>query len=230
MRYELKILFSPGAQSEILHRLASSSWMLREIYHQRQVNNIYFDTLEYSDYLASVNGRDFRKKFRLRWYGPLYGPADPTLEMKYKRGWEGGKHSCPLPSFFLETLDIHPYFQDLRQKLPQFSPEDQAVLGELLSRNPVLVNCYQRRYFLSANEKFRLTLDEEMSFYDYFHCQNQGGPVSQDPKVLLEVKFDPQDYPEAILLLDELQYRVHKNSKYVNGMESVLYHNHPLPF
>lgn len=233
MRYELKIIFSQGEQWKIEQRLLSSPYFIKEIFHPRQVNNIYFDTVNYSDYISAVQGAEFRKKYRVRWYGDLWEKvSEPQLELKYKRGWEGGKEAFSLPDFTLQDLDIGEYFQNLREKLADYKPEEQAMLGELFGRNPVLLNSYQRKYFQTADEKFRFTLDEAMVFYDVHSCI-QGHcdfPVSCDPKILLEVKFDSDLVEEGSLLLNQLGFRLSKNSKYVNGIDSVVYHKHPMPF
>ncbi len=233
MRYELKIIFSQGEQWKIEQGLLSSPYFIKEIFYPRQVNNIYFDTVNYSDYISAIQGAEFRKKYRIRWYGELWDKVTaPVLEMKYKRGWEGGKEAFSLPEFSLETLDVGGYFQSLRENFSDYSPEQQAMLGELFGRNPALVNSYQRKYFQTADEKFRFTLDEGMDFYDVHSCL-QGRcemPVSRDPKVLLEVKFDSDLVEEGTVLLNHLGFRLCKNSKYVNGIESVVYHKHPMPF
>lgn len=232
MRYELKMVFTQGEQGKILQTLFSSPCLIREIYHPRQVNNIYFDSLNYSDYISAIHGTEFRKKYRIRWYGELFQEnISPVLEMKYKRGWEGDKKNLPVPTFTLQDFSCEDYYQDLREQFQDNEPEGQQMLGELFSRIPVLVNTYQRRYFETAEGKFRFTLDEEMTFHDVHNClQGLDTPISQDPKVLLELKFDASLVAEGSQLLNQLGFRISKNSKYVNGIESVVFHKHPMPF
>lgn len=233
MRYELKFIFQQGDQGKIIQKLFSSPYIIREIHEKRQINNIYFDTLNYSDYLSATNGAEFRKKYRIRWYGELDQlVSDPQLELKFKRGWEGGKDSFLLPSFTLDSLNMRDYFRQLQDSFGSYTPEHQQMLGELFSRNPVLINSYQRSYYQTADEKFRFTLDETMRFYDYFSCTSGKNTnfVSEDPKVLLELKFDSELTAEGTQLVDRLGLRISKNSKYVNGVDSVFFHKHPMPF
>ena len=39
----------------------------REVFQQRKINNIYFDTVGYNDYFDNVLGVSDRKKIRIRW-------------------------------------------------------------------------------------------------------------------------------------------------------------------
>ncbi len=232
MRYELKMVFPQGEQGNIQRNLLSSPCMIQEIYQKRQINNVYFDTLNYSDYLDTCRGAAYRKKFRMRWYGDLFQDAHPNLEMKFKRGWEGGKISFPFPHFSLEGNSMNAYFSLLLANFSAYYPDEQEVLGEFLGRNPVLVNSYQRQYFQTADGDFRFTLDDAMFFYDYGTCvaSRYALPCSQDPKVVLELKFQSDQADRATLLLNQLGYRLSKNSKYVNGIDSVFFHKHPMPF
>lgn len=232
MRYELKILFPVFEKDTILRNLFSNSLMIREIYHERQINNIYFDSLGYSDYLANLHGDALRKKYRIRWYGELHQKAlEPTLELKYKQGLVGGKKFVKLPDFSFNSDFSHcDYFALLRKTFSEYSDEQQHMLGELLSRNPVLVNTYKRRYFLTANEKYRLTIDIDMN---YSHFDNAKILTPQrfgcaEPNVVLEIKFESENVDGATKLINELGYRIYKNSKYVNGINNVLYGMQPV--
>lgn len=229
MRYELKILFSPLEKEGMLKRIFSHPSLIREIYEERQINNIYFDTGGYSDYLASVNGSDIRKKYRIRWYGALNQEKTAALlELKYKKGMVGGKKIVTIPSFSTtHSFDSITYFQELRQKFPHFSPEEQFMVGELLGRTPTVLNTYTRRYFVTADETFRFTLDENMHFYSLLLDQVPT-EVGVDKNLLIEVKFEEENVREARDLIHSLGLRVGKNSKYVNGVNLVLYGSEPL--
>lgn len=229
MRYELKIVFPVFEKDNILKKMFSNSSMIREIYHERQINNIYFDSLGYSDYLANLHGAALRKKYRIRWYGELHQDIlAPTLELKYKQGLVGGKKYVKLPSFsFNSEFSYYDYFSMLRENFAEYSDEQQFMLGELLSRNPVLVNTYKRRYFLTADEKYRLTLDEDMQFYNFNSAKETSCHTFSytDPNILSEIKFEPENLDGAAKLVNELGYRIYKNSKYVNGINCVLYNS-----
>ena len=60
-----------------------NTFLFREVFHERQVNNIYFDTAAYNDYFDNVLGVSDRKKIRIRWYGDTFGAIKkPKLEIK----------------------------------------------------------------------------------------------------------------------------------------------------
>ncbi|MFI3250374.1 MAG: polyphosphate polymerase domain-containing protein [Eubacteriales bacterium] len=220
MRYELKILFPKEEKEQMLAKL--SSLFISEIYHERQVNNIYFDTVGLSDYSASINGADTRKKYRIRWYGKLaQKEVNSLLELKYKKGMIGDKKFVSLPTFSMASaFDYTKIFQEIRHHFNTYTPEEQFLLGELLGRTPAVINTYQRRYFSTKDEKFRITLDESMDFYATMF---QSPPVycGSHEQLLLEIKFDQNHPKEAGDLVNSLGLRVGKNSKYVNAINCV---------
>lgn len=226
MRYELKIVLPKQSKQELLNRLRCSKYLIKEIYANRQINNIYFDTTNFTDYLATVNGNDIRKKYRIRWYGDLSREdVQPHLECKYKKGLAGGKEICNLlPMNLDENFNYLDYFSLIRRRFHTLDDTQQFMVGELLSRHPVLINTYDRQYFLTADEKIRLTIDDNMNFYGYSPINFSKTPIlsMQDQNIILEVKFDVGDVDIARNLINDLGYRLGKNSKYVNGINSIL--------
>ncbi len=225
MRYELKIVLPKHSKQELLTKLRCSKYFIKEVYTNRQINNIYFDTINFTDYLATVNGNDIRKKYRIRWYGELYRPdISAHLECKYKKGLAGGKNICNLlPMNLDENFNYLDYFALLKRRFHTIDDNQQFMVGELLSRVPVLLNTYERQYFLTADQKFRLTIDENMKFYQYSPINFSKTPIliHQDQNIVLEIKFDVDDLSGARDLVHDLGYRLGKNSKYVNGINAV---------
>lgn len=226
MRYELKIVLPQHSKQELLTKIRCSSGLIKEIYHKRQVNNIYLDTTNYNDYLASVNGNDIRRKYRIRWYGVLAQDSiTPNLECKYKKGMSGGKEMCKLlPMNLGEDFNYIDYYSLLRRRFHTQDDTQQFMIGELLCRHPVLINTYDREYYQTADGKYRLTIDENMLFYQYNRMNFSENPIISlaDTNIILEVKFDVSDIDGARQLINELGYRLGKNSKYVNGINSIL--------
>ena len=68
-RYELKIPFENTPVFQIRRYVNLHPMLFREVYPLRQVNNIYFDTQEYVLLQHHIDGNQYRKKLRLRWYG-----------------------------------------------------------------------------------------------------------------------------------------------------------------
>lgn len=226
MRYELKIVLPQYLKQDLLTRLRCSKYFIKEIYHDRQINNIYFDTTNYTDYLASVNGSDERKKYRIRWYGDFKKDyITPHLECKYKKGLAGGKNMCEILPINLDDEFNHlEYYALLKRRYHTLDSNQQYMIGELLSRNPVLINTYHRQYFITADEKYRLTVDDNMLFYDYNSINFSKTPIisTADTNIILEIKFDVNDIDGAKKLVNDIGYRLGKNSKYVNGIKGIL--------
>ncbi len=60
-------------------------------YPDRQVNNVYFDSFDYSAFAENLSGVSSRTKVRYRWYGESRTPESGTLEVKCKRNYFGWK-------------------------------------------------------------------------------------------------------------------------------------------
>ena len=87
-RYERKFTVPNSFCYRIIEQFVKKNTALfREVFHVRQVNNIYFDTAKYNDYFDNVLGVSDRKKIRIRWYGDTFGEIrKPVLEFKIKKG------------------------------------------------------------------------------------------------------------------------------------------------
>ena len=86
-RYERKFFISGLKKEDIEFMVKLHPAIFREIYHERTVNNLYFDSYEMKSYLDNVSGNSQRAKVRIRWYGDLFGIIEkPVLEVKIKRG------------------------------------------------------------------------------------------------------------------------------------------------
>ena len=217
-RYERKFVISNARLPEVLALVHRHPALFREVYPPRAINNIYLDTPALTDYRAHVNGAANRLKTRIRWYGPLQGhAARPALEEKLKRGVVGGKRVHPLPPLHVNGGVSRP---GLNAWL------DQAALPAVLRARlrhlePTLVNRYQRRYFESADRRFRLTVDSDLEFHAPAddpgrHLERPG---SRNPDIILELKFVPEHAPAAERIANTFPFRLTRCSKYVMGIE-----------
>ena len=218
-RYERKYVISHSSLSEIEAHIGLHPAMFTEIYHQRYVNNIYFDTIGYKNYFDNVDGISSRKKFRIRWYGDLMGEiSTPKLEIKIKHGALGEKESFSLMPFMFNTkLNI----QTIQSVFDQ-SEIPESLCFQLSILKPILVNRYSRRYYQSRDKKIRVTVDTDVEYdrfdphYNYF---------VQYPKkhwnIVLEMKYPAKEEIHVKDLSVYLPFRFDKNSKYVNGVELI---------
>ena len=114
-RYERKFVLNDVDYTQVLSLIKIHSYAIKEIYHQRYVNNIYLDDVNLSCYSENVIGSEDRFKVRIRWYGDLFTYVEePKLEIKIKKGVVGGKQIFTLPSIKIiknEPNDIHKLFE-----------------------------------------------------------------------------------------------------------------------
>ncbi|MCW3102612.1 MAG: hypothetical protein JWO09_1052 [Bacteroidetes bacterium] len=217
LRYERKFLITGYSHRDVEQMIKFHPACFSEIYHQRTVNNIYFDTLGFSYYYDNVEGSQERLKVRIRWYDGLFGMiAQPVLEYKIKKGLLGKKDSYALRPF---TLDEH---FDKRQILNAINGSDipQQVKDELLSLKPALLNSYTRRYFMSADKNFRITIDHQLSYYRISYDSNTFTNKSLDRNAtVLELKYDSALEQEAKEIGALFPFMMTKNSKYLTGLE-----------
>jgi len=218
-RYERKLVVEQRDPCEVRLWVRQNPALFREAYPPRWVNNFYFDSPELHQYSDNKDGTGNRRKIRVRWYGPLFGPVErPMLEFKIKAGLVGRKESYPVPAFVVDQgKGLEPLALALRAaQLPLM------VRRELTFVRPTLLNRYHREYYVSADGAFRLTLDSNLEFCrlrshgDTFleRCATQQFTV-------LELKFHDGTASEAESITNAFPLRLTRMSKYVRGVEGL---------
>ena len=85
-RFERKFFITGTIGQSIESIVKLNTAMFSEIFSERLVNNIYFDSENLKNYYANIYGDMERKKIRIRWYGSLFDYVDkPVLELKIKK-------------------------------------------------------------------------------------------------------------------------------------------------
>jgi len=164
-RYERKFFINGVDRPFIETKLKFQPAMFKEIYHERMVNNIYFDSFNLKHYHDNLDGVGRRLKVRIRWYGDLFGVIEnPILELKLRHNLNVGKLSYPLKSF---TLDKNFTMNTLCEVFDVSSLREVLKLY-LKSLSASLLNTYKRKYFLSSNGNYRVTIDTDMLVYKLF--------------------------------------------------------------
>ena len=218
-RYERKFLVSDLTYAEIESIVRLNPAVFSEIHHVRWVNNIYFDSPELESYADNLYGSLTRVKMRIRWYGELTGLIEkPTLEFKFKQGLLGRKESFSLIPF---TFD-ESFNQETLTRLIKDSALTDLIRLKMKSLEPVLLNRYRRKYFLSADRRFRITLDGEQKFWA-LDARNHRlrHEIQNDRDVVLELKYDQPHDDESQVITNHFPFRVTKSSKYVMGVDTV---------
>ena len=216
-RYERKFVAEKVPRMVAETMVKQNSAFFVSTFPSRQVNNIYFDTPGMDCYFDNLFGVGRRWKVRIRWYGELFGEIkSPVMEFKIKKVFTGTKKSYELPPLKIgknnfEGFVWKSYF--VSANLPE------EVLERLAGLQPVLLNAYQRSYFESRNKKFRVTVDDQMEYFDLRSSWNHFLHVHKEHlKSVIELKYDEIWEEEVENITTQFPFRVDKNSKYVSGI------------
>jgi hypothetical protein len=188
-------------------------------YPDREVNNIYFDTIDYRAYAENLGGVSERSKVRYRWYGDHPEPVAGSLEVKLKRNHFGWKRRYPVAQPpYREGFGWHEIRAALRAQLP-FAGQlwiDQNTL-------PVMINRYTRQYFSTTDGSMRVTIDTNQRVYDqrYGDKPNFYKPAIMQDTLVVEFKFSRSSRPDAVRILETIPLRVGRYSKYMNAVRAV---------
>lgn len=213
-RYERKIIATGLSLPEVLALVSRHPAGFRQSYPARIVNNLYLDTPSLSAYRDHVNGSSCRVKTRIRWYGaPVAQIPAPVLEWKLKSGQLSGKTSTPLPPIQLNRGGAKGAFEPLLRS----SAVPEAVRASVQSLHSSLLNSYRRSYFVSADRRFRLTVDSELNFAHPHHA----GCFEESPLVIIEIKYAPAEADAAPRMTNAFPFRVSRCSKYLLGIQEL---------
>jgi SPX domain protein involved in polyphosphate accumulation len=215
-RYERKFMVDAMTDHALEQQIRLHPAAFSPIFHPRNVNNIYLDTTEFDFYYDNISGKSSRRKARIRWYGEVQGIiSKPVLEFKIREGMLGNKISFSLQPFRVdENLNQEQLFEVFRNSdLPLWALEN------LLHFKPALLNRYRRKYFLSFDQKFRLTIDNELNYFGIGGNNNNFLESYSCENVIVELKYERKYDDIAPLVTNKLPFRLTKSSKYVNGIE-----------
>lgn len=214
-RYERKFLIKACSERVVEAVVRQHPYLFRIAYPDRTVNNVYLDTPKLKSLHDNIQGVRNRTKTRIRWYGDMRGLAsNPKLEFKIKRGLVGTKEIYSLPPLDTTVGEIERVVQEQVRAadLPGKVSLHMAMI------RPTLLNSYVRKYFVSADGRFRITIDRDLRF---FPARNPWvrQRTQQTCATVLELKYAEDDNSKACELSQHLGFRLSRNSKYVTGMD-----------
>lgn len=217
-RYERKYPQEVYSLSEVELLVREHPALFLRAHPERWVNSLYYDTPSLGGLADSINGLRDRVKVRVRWYGPMAGRVEsPVLEFKRKRGRLGSKERYALAPFDFSTRTA-PLPTGLTGN-PVLPDDVQAALRLLV---PSALTRYRRRYYLSADRRFRLTLDADLAFYRVMpESRRLARRPDAFPGTVVEVKYGAGDDEAARPVLEALPFRWSRFSKYSAAFERV---------
>jgi hypothetical protein len=196
-RYERKFYFPNGNKHTLGSIILTSPIGFKEIYYERIINSIYYDTGNLENYWDNEEGQSIRRKLRVRWYGEESTPTkDAMVELKCKNGMAGYKIREP--------------FYDIKDNF----------IKELLSKTtPLILVRYKRRYFSTYDEKFRITIDSSITYQGLLPETKKVIPF-QENGCVIELKYGNEYDEYAAEIMEKFNIRVTKFSKYARAIKA----------
>jgi len=217
-RYEIKFVTSPQHSSLVLNWINLHKYGFSKAYEDRRVNNIYFDKYDYFAYSENISGTSERKKLRYRWYGENDFPAPGRFEVKSRRNMFGWKKVYDVNNLSALENSSRP-MHELKESIGSVLDGEGLLLFE---NNPhsVMLNRYQRKYFISNDQKVRITYDSGLSVYEqrYKPYINTRWKTNIPETIIVEVKCSREDREILSDVVFNIPIRVSRNSKYVNAV------------
>lgn len=214
-RFERKFYVEDLSTREIEALVFAHPAMFSPIHARRFVNNVYFDAPDRRALVENVDGVADRCKVRIRWYGDLIGEHRAALEFKIKRGQVGRK-----ATFDAGRIAVSPGLSRRALARALRAVAVPPAFAELvIASEPTLVNRYRRRYYLSADGRYRLTLDDEQEFFPFVAGAATLLHRSRDRRgSVVELKYAPEHDGGAAAVTNVFPFRLTKSSKYVTGL------------
>lgn len=223
LRYEVKMVLDGALLGEVRSWVYTHTAAFAVAFPPRQVNNVYFDTMDRQFMVDHVDGVPSRAKVRFRWYGDTRLINDGQLEIKVKIARLGQKEAYPFSgSMDLSNCSWRDFDKILTAGLTSASPGSLHLLEML---HPTLINQYQREYFLSKDKLVRLTLDYGgIAFEQAFGLKpNLRHPQPSRDTLVIELKAQKSEHQRIADVLAEFPQRCSANSKYLNSLEYSLW-------
>ena len=206
-RYERKFIINNLTIPELENLLRNSAFKFKKNFSERIVNSIYFDNHNKNSILENLDGNNFKTKFRLRWYGDKRVIKSPVLELKKKESYINYKKLFQIENFKkikLKKKNIEFALKKLKKKY-----------DFLLNKSAISPTHYNRLYFVSSKNNVRATIDFDINYFD---IQNHTNLNKYSKSIILEIKYFNKNDEMVRTNLENISFRVSKNSKYVNSL------------
>ena len=213
-RFERKFIFKQKSAKNIETLIKLNRVGFHEIFRERYINNIYFDTINFDNYYDNIDGINDRVKYRIRWYDDFFlNSKNAVFEIKSRKGLLVNKETFLLNNFHInKNLDLSKYLS----KKFKFQRKELISYHNLF---PVLMNRYRRRYFLSRDKKYRATIDSKIEASSICKHVKFNFITIYENSVILELKYDIKNDSKVNLITNSLKTRLNKNSKYVEAFK-----------
>ncbi len=201
-RYEIKFAVPMVNISMVQQAILSHPSSFDTAFPDRVINNIYFDSPDLQSYYQNINGDPIRTKVRYRWYGDKSKITTGHIELKRKEYQLGWKEYLEVPI----GTDAFAHVRDLKEG------------GLPAALKATLWNSYTRSYYLSMDNKFRITIDQDLEYGDY----NSTPKSAKEEMIIVEIKFDQDQILPFNDIAKFFPFKQTKYSKYATGVTKLL--------
>jgi hypothetical protein len=154
------------------------------------VSSLYFDDYKNTALNDNLEGKEMRKKFRVR----IYNQEDTLirLEKKIKHNQVGYKKSCTISKEQYEIIQSGQYESLIEDDIPDLLREfvQYAMLVHL---KPRVIVMYKRQSFVYPYGTVRITFDHNvrtiLNSVDLFNEHPLECPTLEEDQIVLEVKY-----------------------------------------
>lgn len=181
----------------------------------RFINSLYYGAHFLSSIEESLNGSSLRTKFRCRWYGDLIQDSKATFEVKKKLGHISWK---VLVKNIFKINSASEIWSDF------ITPEFSTSLGsfQIFATNqcPTSIVRYRRKYFVSSDSKTRVTIDDQLQFFDQRLSSTPNTRISETSLagLVLEIKLQEKEADLLPVISNRINFTPSRFSKYCESI------------
>jgi hypothetical protein len=212
LRYEIKFILNEEELSEAFSFIKSEGAF--KAYPDRNINSLYFDTLQFDSIRDNLAGISNRQKVRLRWYEKFINNEPAIFEIKKRIGRLGCKEKYEIKD--LTNSNIYDKsLNEIKNILFENIFKNQNILDEIYL--PTLLVNYDREYY--ETDIFRITLDKNISYSNVtlHNILTHYTPLEYKGHIL-ELKFKPNVKDIISKKIKYLNLIPKRHSKYLVGM------------
>jgi SPX domain protein involved in polyphosphate accumulation len=216
-RYEYKYVFQSKYLNYVKIYLKLNHLNFSKQYNKRHVNSLYYDNFDRDLYNYNLFGISKRKKYRLRWYGDIYGIHNVFFEIKKKENDLGFKKISKINKFDINNHTKLSYIsKKINEKINLIDDKEFSLYNK-----PVVLTRYLREYYINWNKNVRITIDSNLVGYDLTYQKNLTFKTKRSllNQNVLEIKFEESAINEVEFFLKDFLILRTKNSKYINFVD-----------